>query len=94
MKLIIISVCFLAVTTAFSQKATLYKLWVGDADNYLRVDSDAVRVERRWEYQGKRHVSQHAYRFTVIGDTLRILKPDFYDSSNHHFIIKVFQQTN
>lgn len=92
MKLIIIFICFLAFSSASGQKPTLYKLWAGDADNYLRVDSDAVRVERSWEFQGKRHVTQNAYRFAVIGDTLRILKPDFYDSSNHDFIIKSFSR--
>jgi hypothetical protein len=87
MRLIIIFICFLAFTSVLGQKPSLYNLWVGDADNYLRVDSDAVRVECSSELEGKRYVSQHAYRYSVIGDTLRILKPYYYDSSNHDFII-------
>ena len=63
---------------------------MGDADNYLQVDKDAVRVERRFNYQGKWHIMQAAYYYKIIGDTFRIIKPEYYDSSNHDYIIKDF----
>lgn len=81
---------FLTFSSAICQKPTLNKLWVGDADNYLQVDKDAVRIERCFNYQGKRHIMQAAYHYKIIGDTFRIIKPEYYDSSNHDYIIKDF----
>jgi len=90
MRKIFTLICFLTFSSAFCQKPTLHKLWVGDADNYMQVDTDAVRVERCFNYQGKRHVMQAAYYYRIIGDTFRIIKPEFYDSSDHDYIIKTF----
>jgi len=88
MKLTLTLISILTFSVVFGQKPNLNKLWVGDANNYLRVDTDAIRVQKSWDYEGKKNVTTQAYRYALIGDTLRILKPDFYDSTNHDFIIE------
>jgi len=88
MRLILTFIGLLTCSFALSQKIALEKLWIGDANNYLLVDSDAVRVECLYEYQGKKNVTKHAYRYFLIGDTLRIVEPEVHGSKNHDFIIK------
>ncbi|MDH7461550.1 DUF6438 domain-containing protein [Chitinophagaceae bacterium 26-R-25] len=88
MKLILTLIVFFASSFAFSQKIPLNKLWVGDANNHLEVDSDAMRVEYVLEYDGKKHLIKRAYRYLTISDTLRVVEHDFNGNKNHDFIIE------
>jgi hypothetical protein len=88
MKLSVLFICFLAFGSAYSQKPDLTKLWVGDANNYLKVDSDVVGVELFWQYQGKKYASALGYKYAVIGDTLRIIEQGSNNNTNHDYLIE------
>jgi hypothetical protein len=88
MKLVLTFAGFLTCSFAFSQKIPLNKLWVGNANNYFEVDSDAVRVECYEEYRGKMHGTKHAYSYSIINDTLHIIDHDLYGCTKQDFIIK------
>ena len=88
MKLSVLFICFLAFGSAYSQKPDLTKLWVGDANNYLKVDSDVVGVELFWQYQGKKYASSLGYKYAVIGDTLRIIEQGSNNNTNHDYLIE------
>jgi len=89
MRLILTLIGVLTCSFALSQEVALEKLWIGEDNNYLKVDKDAVRIEYINEYQGKRNDIKHAYNYFLIGDTLRIVEPEVHGSTNHDFIIKL-----
>lgn len=88
MKAFLLIFCFFISSDIFCQKPTLNKLWIGDANNYLRVDTDAIRVECFYTFQSKSQIYRQAYRYSLIADTLRVTAPNFSSSKYDDFIIK------
>jgi hypothetical protein len=88
MKLTMLFICFLTFGSAYSQKPDITKLWVGDANNYLKIDSDAVGVELFYQYQDKKYASTLGYKYAVIGDTLRIIEQGSNNNTNHDYLIE------
>jgi hypothetical protein len=75
----------LLFSLAIGQTSYSKKLWVGDADNYLRFDTDALRVEYLHTLKGSGYVTR-AYKYFLIGDTLRVVEHHSTDGVNHDFL--------
>ena len=67
------------------QNLALNNLWIGGYNNYIKIDSDVVRVNYSWEFQGKKHFIQRAYRYFFIKDTFRVVGDNSID---YDFLIK------
>jgi hypothetical protein len=92
MRIILTFIFVVTYAFSFSQRPLINKLWVGDANNYLKVDTDAVRIECYYDFQGKKNVTKRAYRYFLIGDTLRVVESELSSSSNHDFIIETLSK--
>jgi len=69
------------------QNTAIGKLWVGDMNNYLRFDSDAIRVDYYWKYDSKSYEQTRAYQYLFINDTLRVIESLSKKDEHHDFII-------
>jgi len=87
MKGILTCIGLLAYAVAFSQQPKLKQLWIGDANNYLKIDSDAIRVEYYYEFDGQKHVSTRTYSYTLSNDILKIIEPIYNGIITHDFLI-------
>ncbi len=98
MRIIFLCICLMMTTSAFGQKPHLNKLWVGDSNNYLYFFDSQKEVGVQMIYQNtlpstypnfrKMNISQSSYKYTLIGDTLRINERSSNDSSNYDYLIK------
>jgi hypothetical protein len=88
MKLALLPVCFLLFSSAFSQHPITDKLWIGDADNYMQIDSLGVRVQYNYEYAGKKKLTTNSFKYTVSGDTLKLTQWH-KESEKHDFLIEM-----
>lgn len=87
MKAILTCIGLLAFSFTFSQRPNLKQLWIGDANNYVRIDSDVIRVEYYYEFGGEKHVSTRTYSYSLSNDILRVIEPVYNGSVNHDFLI-------
>lgn len=69
------------------QNAAIGKLWVGDMNNYLRFDSDAIRVDYYWKHENKGYETKRAYDYLFINDTLRVIDHLIKKDEHHDFRI-------
>ncbi len=88
-KLKTISIVFILLPfISIGQNVQLNKLWVGDMNNYLRIDSDAIRVNYYWKFENKSYEVKRAYHYLFIKDTLRIIESESKKDKFHDFIMK------
>ena len=88
MKLTLLSICILLFSSAFSQHPIIGKLWIGDAENYMQVDSNAVQVQYIHEYAGKKNLMINYYKYILSGDTLQLVVGHNNSSEKHNFLIE------
>jgi hypothetical protein len=65
-------------------------LWVGQHNNYMRIDTDAIRVNYSWTYNGKKHFRARGHKYKFTNDTLRILEEGFHQNETYEYIVKEF----
>jgi hypothetical protein len=76
------------------QNTSMGNLWVGDMNNYLRIDSNAILVNYYWKYENKSYEVKRAYHYLFINDTLRVIESQSKKDENHDFIIKEKNKDN
>lgn len=89
MKLILSSICLLLFSSAFSQHPIIDKLWVGDVENYMKIDSLGMRVQYNYKYKGKYNLATNSFKYTLSGDTLHLVE-ELNNSEKHDFLIITF----
>lgn len=85
MKIILMVICLLTFTHTFSQRSNLNRLWIGDANNYLKFDTAFLWVESWFTHEGKVTPSAYGMRYAIIGDTLRIFKEETQKTVDNNF---------
>ncbi len=75
---------------SFGQTLKSNLLWVGQHNNYMRIDSDAIRVNYSWDYNGKPYFQSRGHKYKFSNDTLRILEQGFHRNESYEYVVKEF----
>ncbi|QNA45686.1 DUF6438 domain-containing protein [Lacibacter sediminis] len=85
---ILVSLFSMISIISIGQSKAFNRLWVGEFDNYVKIDTNAVWVNFSYSYEGKKYYHTRGYNYKMSNDTLRIFEGGVSNNATYEYLIR------